>query len=191
MDKLDPAMRSIRLIISQKFISSSNYYILTKNVEESLNFLITFSEGTSPPDSDEMAKLPYQLTSVTQSHSTFSRFIQSPDEKFSSIQWEGGMKHFQSFFAELYDMRVQSLRQCELTKELLFSSNILKKTQASMDEGATRKNGKANCKAQTVEKMKNALQMEIEQLKRTVAVSTERINHCLNLLKNIALLGDE
>ena len=114
-----------RLTPTQKYIFDSILAIFGKDVRDNIRFLVTFTDGQTPPvlEAIKEANINHQLDTHGQPlHYRFnnSGFFTSNqiegDTDFGSMFWKLGMKNFESFFSGLSTMMTRSLT---LTKEVL------------------------------------------------------------------------
>jgi len=168
-----------RLTPSQKYIFESILAIFGNDVRDNISFLVTFTDGQTPPvlDAIKEAKIAHQLDSHGQPrHHRFnnSGFFTSNqkdgDTDFGPMFWKLGMKSFESFFHSLSSMKTRSLT---LTNEVLEERKHINVTI----EGLTLKIHKQLTKMEELRKTKQMIENHSDQInsnkdfKYTVTVS--------------------
>ncbi|XP_045030883.1 uncharacterized protein LOC116925415 [Daphnia magna] len=130
-----------RLTPTQIYIFDSVLSIFGKDVEENIDFLLTFADGQNPPILTAIAEagLPYPKEPGTglPRHHKFNNsgfFCSNREsgsdasntaEKFNRFFWRMGMENFQRFFSTLAAMKTKSL---SLTKQVLEERRRLEAT---------------------------------------------------------------
>ncbi len=79
--------------------------------------------------------------------------------------------------------------ECQIEDEInktLLRSYVLKEETRNIFE-MRKKHADASSEAQEIEKLRNALQKEMEQLKSVIATSIKRFTYCSDLLKTIVV----
>ncbi|KAK4015793.1 hypothetical protein OUZ56_030764 [Daphnia magna] len=130
-----------RLTPTQIYIFDSVLSIFGKDVEENIDFLLTFADGQNPPILSAIAAagLPYPKEPGTglPRHHKFNNsgfFCSNREsgsdasntaEKFNRFFWRMGMENFQRFFSTLAAMKTKSL---SLTKQVLEERRRLEAT---------------------------------------------------------------
>ncbi|KAI9556597.1 hypothetical protein GHT06_016387 [Daphnia sinensis] len=130
-----------RLTPTQMYIFESVFSIFGKDVEENIDFLLTFADGQNPPILSAIAEagLPYPKEPGTE-HPRHHKFNNSgffcsnresgsdasnTAEKFNRFFWRMGMENFDRFFFALATMKTKSL---SLTKQVLEERRRLEAT---------------------------------------------------------------
>ncbi|XP_057377823.1 uncharacterized protein LOC130699592 [Daphnia carinata] len=129
-----------RLTPTQTYIFDSVFSIFGKDVEENIDFLLTFADGQHPPilTAIAAAELPYPKEPDTgmPRHHKFNNsgfFCTNREssgtsktvDKFNRFFWRMGMENFELFFSTLASMKSKSL---SLTKQVLEERRQLEAT---------------------------------------------------------------
>jgi len=169
-----------RLTPTQKYIFDSILSIFGNDIENNINFLVTFADGQTPPvlDAIKEAKIAHRLDNSGQprhhrfNNSGFFAFNgrEAEDTGFGQMFWKLGMKNFESFFSVLSSMTTRSLT---LTKEVLEERKHINVTI----EGLTAKIQRQLTKMEELRKTKQMIENHSDQInanknfKYTVTVS--------------------
>ncbi|EFX74806.1 hypothetical protein DAPPUDRAFT_56718 [Daphnia pulex] len=131
----------VRLTGTQYYIFNSVFEIFSRDIEENIHFLLTFSDGSSPLvlDAIKQAGLPCRKDSEgSPRYQEFNSAIyetqqprQQPDDDFFHSHWKKTMGNFKSFFEELSDMPTKSL---QMTKEVLRIKKFLEMHRESIQK---------------------------------------------------------
>jgi len=148
-----------RLTPTQKYIFESILAIFGNDVKENISFLVTFTDGQTPPvlDGIKEANIAHHNQKVG-------------DSDFGPMFWRLGMKSFDSFFSSLSLMKTRSLT---LTNEVLEERKHINVTI----EGLTLKIHKQLTKMEELRKTKQMIENHSDQInankdfKYTVTVS--------------------
>jgi len=167
-----------RLTATQKYIFESILSIFGNDVKDNISFLVTFTDGRTPPvlDAIKAANIANQLdTQGYPRHHRFNNsgfFSSNQDEEdiLSATFWKMGIKSFDSFFSSLSSMLTRSLT---LTTEVLAERKHINVTV----EGLTHKVHKQLTKMEELRKTKQMISNHKDQIdankdfKYTVTVS--------------------
>ena len=169
---------SARLTPTQKYIFESILAIFGNDVRDNISFLVTFTDGQTPPvlDGIKEADIAHQLDShghprhLRFNNSGFFSSNQEDGADFGPMFWRLGMNSFKSFFSSLSSMKTRSLT---LTNEVLEERKHINVTI----EGLTLKIHKQLTKMEELRKTKQMIENHMDQInankdfKYTVTVS--------------------
>jgi hypothetical protein len=130
-----------RLTRTQEYIFNSALSIFGRDIEENIHFLLTFSDGNSPPVLAALLKANLPCRKDSEGSPCYQKFnsaiyesSQQSDETLR-IHWKKTMENFKLFFEELSDMPTKSL---QMTKEVLTIKKFLEMHRESIQNSIER-----------------------------------------------------